>query len=728
MLSVQPEQATEALMLLAEATRLLYEDQPLQQRVHRVFELLRGPVSFRDARLTCWLQSAQPGTARQQYYSARGWPYPWDEALTRRVALNGVFESRTIVLSNEAAGDGDLPVMQATYLGTPIFWGGRLWGVIELRAPTGTNLVNLGREMLTGLLPQLAIAIAREGRREPVPVGLAPVSETPTGLTLEPQRHQQLSELDTNLEQMLDLHELLSLLLRRTIEATGADAGAIVLVDHQRRQLILQLAEGYPSSLQQGLTSQGRQRFNWETGLAGQAAHSGRVLLVRDHTTQAGLQPTWAGARTELAAPVLLGDRPAAIILLHSTRANAFGEDELSFMRALCRRVANPLNRAIHYQEALESANYLGQVFASLPTGLALIDASGKVLRANPAWSEIWGLRGVLARSPFHVSFDLVELLLPRLQDPMRLTEFFTRCQRNPAELQTTRVRMVNPNQNLQILSVPTSDSQHRITGRLWAVTDVTREGEADRLKHEFVSMVSHELRTPLTSILGYTELLLNREFTAPDRMQFMQTVFDEASRLSQLVEDLLSISRIEAGKVQLNRWLTSLHSIVAELTTQLNTQLARHRMLLDVAHNLPPVYIDRDKVKQIIFNLLTNAIKYSPNGGQIVLAIKETDEADLPLDHPPGRWIRIAISDKGLGIAPEDLPRIWERFYRVDNTNTRRIGGTGLGLSITRALVELHGGRIWAESELGTGSTFTFTLPIPGVNVGFRQRLADSV
>ncbi|MFQ3663647.1 MAG: ATP-binding protein, partial [Chloroflexaceae bacterium] len=420
------------------------------------------------------------------------------------------------------------------------------------------------------------------------------------------------------------------------------------------------------------------------------------------------------GARAELAAPILVEGRAAAVIILDSPRSDAFSEEELTFVRALCERAALPLHRAIHYQNALESANHLGQVFASLPTGLALLDTNGKVLRANPSWYGLLGIDRERGHAAFHVPIDLVETLLPRLQDPLRLTEFCAASMNAPTEHRILRVHLMHPAQDLQILSVPTYDSQRRVTGRLWAISDVTREGEAERLKNEFVSIVSHELRTPLTSILGYTELLLNREFTADERRQFISTVYVEASRLSHLVEDLLNFSRLEAGKVRLNQWLTSLYGIVTELTTQLHTQLERHRLLFNVAPDLPPVFIDRDKVKQIIFNLLTNAIKYSPQGGEISIEIREAQDEELPGDHPPGRFVVVAVHDQGIGIAPEDLSRIWERFYRVDNTNTRRIGGTGLGLSITRALVELHGGRIWAESELGQGSSFFFTLPVP--------------
>jgi signal transduction histidine kinase len=258
---------------------------------------------------------------------------------------------------------------------------------------------------------------------------------------------------------------------------------------------------------------------------------------------------------------------------------------------------------------------------------------------------------------------------------------------------------------------VPTRDSLGQLTGRLWVVSDVTREREADRLKNEFISIVSHELRTPLTSILGYTELLLAREFAPHERREFVKTVYDQASHLSQIVEDLLGFSRLEAGKVTLNQWIVSMRQLVSELAVQLSNISNRHRLVLDVPARLPPAYVDRDKVKQILINLLTNAVKYSPRGGEIALSIEEA--TTLPPNHPEGQFMVVAIRDQGIGIAPEDLPRIWERFYRVDNTNTRRIGGTGLGLAITKALVELHGGRIWVESVVGKGSAFFFTLPI---------------
>ncbi|NJM05250.1 GAF domain-containing protein [Candidatus Gracilibacteria bacterium] len=699
------DQSIATLAVLSEATRMLHEARPFGARIHDLFNLLHRTFAYHDARLTCWIGSARPGATRQQFYSADGWPYSWDDTLMRQVARQDQIAFHQLMANGRATGTGQLPAVPIVYLGVPIFWGGRLWGMLELRASQGTLFADELYGLMAALAPQLAAAIMAESKQQ------WPADSESTALAAV---QQQLALFDDDLQNTLALPHVLSLLLRRAIELSGAESGAVSLIDHERGELILQVSEGYPPELSSLDLQHGqRQRWSWEIGLSGQAARSGRALLVRDVTQEPSLRLTNSSVRAELAAPIIVDGQALAIITLDSPRSAAFGDDELSFIQALCQRSARPLQRAMHYQEMLETSTHLSQVFGSLPTGLALMDTGSRIVRSNPAWASLWGLDPEELQRTFYVAIDLVDALLSRLIEPMQLTEFCANGQRSPAEVQITTVRLSNPTQELHVLSVPTRDSQDQITGRLWAVNDVTREREVDRLKNEFVSIVSHELRTPLTSILGYTELLLARDFPAEERKQFVKTVYDEASRLALLVEDLLGMSRLEAGKVQLNRWVIALRQIIAELTNQLNTQLARHRLVIRIEDPLPPVYIDRDRTKQILFNLLTNAIKYSPRGGEIELVISEVHLRQLPADHPRGRWVLVGVRDQGIGIAAEDLPRIWERFYRVDNGNTRRIGGTGLGLSITKALVELHGGMIWVESKIGEGSNFYFTLPV---------------
>jgi signal transduction histidine kinase len=709
--------SSKMLVFLDQATQILQERQPLAQCMDALFVLLYSVLGSHEARLTCWLQSAQPGAQRQQFVSTGSTAYAWNDALMRQTAL-----ARQVICQQLTRDDlypRTISHQQAApasalfgYLGAPVHWSERLWGVLELRGANEHLTEQETCEFIEALLPQLAIAIARAGttpqERRALP---APATAGGKLATVQPPQTQVLTRLEERLQAPLGLPELLDTLLHIALDATGAEAGLTFLVDHTSAELVLHAQVGYPpDALPTDSAGRPRQRWSWETGLAGRAAQSGRTLLVRDVTTEPDYRLTTANLRAELAAPLVADGAVLAVLVLDSPRSAAFGDTEVAFINTLCAYTVQPLRRTLAYQEIFETSNQLGQVFNSLHTGLALLDMKGRVLRSNPAWLTNWGLREQDGAGLLHVPLDLVDRLLARLADPLRLTQFCQEGQSNPGDTQTLNIYLTDPFQELNIYSVPTRDSMGQITGRLWAVSDVTQSSEVDRLKHEFVSIVSHELRTPLTSILGYTELLLERKFKPDEQRQFIETVYKQATHLNKLVEDLLSLSRIDSGKMQLHPWMVGMRQLVGELTAQLG-QLDAHRLLIRFGDPLPPAYIDRDKIRQVLYNLLNNAIKYSPNGGEIVLSVEES--AELPPDHPPGRWLLISVRDEGLGIAEEDLLRIWDRFYRVDNSNTRRIGGTGLGLSISRALVELHGGRIWVSSAPNQGSVFSFTIPV---------------
>lgn len=686
---------TATLPLVLHAARLLGSERPLAARLQETFDLLRGVVAFKDGRVTYWRREPIALTTGEQFYAVNGWHQPWRDDVLRQV-----FDQHTAVRVVDMSASG----RTIACFGMPILWDERLWGILELRGEPQAFADAAELALVHALIPLLAAAIAAER-------GM-PSTALATRGALTTRQQRLLDTLRLELEAPLDLGALLGFLLHWVLDATGAEAGAIGMIDHERGELVLQTYAGYGGEpLSRDAFGESRRRWSWDVGIAGKVARSGRAILLRDVSRDPDYQAFSPDVRAELAAPIG-GDRPLAVLILDSPRSTAFGESEVAFINALCDLAGNPLRRAIHYQQLLETSAQLGQVFASMPTGLVLMDQQGRVLRHNPAWLTIWGLPADVIGEAFHIPLDLVPLLLPRLRNPMALTELCAEGQQAPGEVQSLLVQLNNPHQELMLLSVPTRDSFGALTGRLWVISDVTREREADRLKSEFLSVVSHELRTPLTSIMGYTELLLARDFNLNEQKEFVQTVYNEANHLSQIVEDLLGVSRLEAGNVRLNQWVVSLRQLITELAAQLNNQIGgKHTMLIDMPPQIPPVYVDRDKVKQILVNLITNAAKYSPRGGEIRLSV--TEDAELPPDHPPGRFLRIAVSDQGIGIAPEDLPRIWERFFRVDNSNTRRIGGTGLGLSIAKALVELHGGRIWAESRLNKGSTFYFTLPV---------------
>lgn len=230
---------------------------------------------------------------------------------------------------------------------------------------------------------------------------------------------------------------------------------------------------------------------------------------------------------------------------------------------------------------------------------------------------------------------------------------------------------------------------------------------ELTRLKDEFVSQVSHELRTPLAPISGYAELLAERAESPEEVQRYARTIRRQASVLERLVDDLLELARLESGRYRLDRRPLALGPVLAEVAEEQVRDAEVHPVRLEIDPTLPPVDADPDRVGQVARNLVSNAIRYSPEGGEV--RVRARREGDL---------VQVSVTDRGIGIPADRLDRVFEKFYRVDNELTRKVGGTGLGLAISRELVEAHGGRLWAESISGRGSTFYFTLPISSASV----------
>ncbi|MGZ5351744.1 MAG: sensor histidine kinase [Actinomycetota bacterium] len=223
-----------------------------------------------------------------------------------------------------------------------------------------------------------------------------------------------------------------------------------------------------------------------------------------------------------------------------------------------------------------------------------------------------------------------------------------------------------------------------------------------ERLRRDLVANVSHELKTPISALRAHLENLLDGVEQAEPRT--LQVMLAQSERLGRLVDQLLELSRLESGDVPLDRAEVPLRPLVARVLSEIEVTRSRHDVELaqDVPEDLPPVFADAERVHQVLFNLLDNAVRFTQAGGVVrVTAARHNGAVD------------VTVADTGPGIAAEHLPRVFERFYRVDTARSREEGGTGIGLAIARSVVEAHGGRIWAESEPGKGSTFTFELPV---------------
>ena len=244
------------------------------------------------------------------------------------------------------------------------------------------------------------------------------------------------------------------------------------------------------------------------------------------------------------------------------------------------------------------------------------------------------------------------------------------------------------------------------ISGLVAVLHDTTEQEKEERERRLFVSNVSHELRTPLTSVKSYLEALDEGVLTEPVAPDFIKVSLDETNRMMRMVTDLLHLSRIDNETSHLDVELINFTAFITFILNRFDKMKSqdeekKYELVRDYPINSVWIEIDTDKMTQVIDNILNNAIKYSPDGGKITVSMKTTDDQMI-----------LSISDQGLGIPKEDLPKIFDRFYRVDKARSRAQGGTGLGLAIAKEIVKQHNGFIWAKSEYGKGSTFTIVLP----------------
>ncbi|MBI3099501.1 MAG: PAS domain S-box protein [Planctomycetes bacterium] len=352
--------------------------------------------------------------------------------------------------------------------------------------------------------------------------------------------------------------------------------------------------------------------------------------------------------------------------------------------------------------EMEHTRNFLENILESISHGIFTLDESNRITQINRNATAMLGIEDVdvIGRAyPDVFSGDLAKVLNGIVQET--IDHGFAMEQQWIQQL----------SQGVEVpLAISTAilrDEDRRTRGVIVLLRDMTASRELERLrkldqmKSEFVSNVSHELRTPLTSIKAYTEALADM---AQDEQQkeFLKVIDEESNRLLALIEDLLSLSRIESGRLRLRPEPAHLGQLVQDIMGVAKVQSDKHQIAVDIASDLPLTMLDPDRIKEVLINLISNAIKYSPAGGLVTVKICKEEGV-----------LRIDISDQGIGIAEEHLGKIFDQFYRVDSSLTAQVSGTGLGLAIVKSMVEAHSGTIRVASTPGKGSTFSVFLPI---------------
>ena len=378
------------------------------------------------------------------------------------------------------------------------------------------------------------------------------------------------------------------------------------------------------------------------------------------------------------------------------------GEQPRTFLlsgTAHARRVGLALEQLLARQRALDrqvskDAAEVRAVLSALTDGLLVVDSTQHILICNPAFEKLYG------QSPIAPGTPLLDIIRDSdVIEPIRAAL-------DQAKARVAEVSTPDRKKQLQVTVVPITGHDGGASGAVALFHDISRLRQADEIRRDFVANVSHELRTPLSIFHGNLETLLEAgDLDENETRHIYEVMKRHSDRLNLLVKDLLSLARLESKEANLQLAEINLRDFLEDVTRDWKKRLAGKnlRLALEVPDDFPTLRADQRRLEEVVHNLLDNAVKYSHQNGRILIQAGAPDQK-----------VVLSVRDEGVGIAANDLPRIFERFYRADRARSRELGGTGLGLSIVKHITQLHGGRVEAESVVGEGTTIRVILPSP--------------
>jgi two-component system phosphate regulon sensor histidine kinase PhoR len=502
-----------------------------------------------------------------------------------------------------------------------------------------------------------------------------------------------------------ELQATLRLFVKKVAMILQADKCVIMLYDKESGELQAQV----PAF---GMTDEEVKTFRVRAtqGIAGQVFREGAPAICDDLLGDARTLKEFVAllkVRNSLTVPLVIEfkDENQEIVerqtigVLHvfnKRGGGSFDDEDVRLLTVLARSAASVISNAQLYIAVASAKQQLESTFQSMLSGVLVVGTAGQILLMNSAAKRIFGVpqdNGTGQSLASVVANDKVQSLVSAsLED---------------AEEKAEEVSLYTPGERIfQVQTALLRSENTAVAGVVATFNDITELRNVERMKTEFVASVSHELRTPLTSIKGFIRTLLDDTEGYYDRetqAEFYQIIDQECDRLVRLINDLLNVSRIEAGRaLDLNLKPVDLRGLIGKVVTSQESYTTRHQIEVQAPPDLPSVIADEDKIDQVLTNLINNAIKYSPDGGVVMVSARST-----------GAEVEVSVEDHGIGIPREHLDKIFARFHRVEGGDTRRAGGTGIGLYLVKHLVEAHHGRIWVQSEVGKGSTFAFTIPL---------------
>ncbi len=406
---------------------------------------------------------------------------------------------------------------------------------------------------------------------------------------------------------------------------------------------------------------------------------------VREGSIELGLAPEGTLVHDAFHA---LKDESGQIIAIFccSRIGRLFSETDLEDIEGLLSRVSLSLERIRLYQDSQYERNLNESIVKTIQEGVFLVGPQGELQQYNQALYDLLsGEREYEKGTPFDTWITLFERFAENKDEIIEfynqaIREKFTDVRRIQYSFKRKGIKVIN----LYAACIMTEGYK---TGTIFVNRDITKEHEINTLKNELINTVSHELRTPLSSILGFSELLLTKKGANERKEKYVELIHKESKRLSQLVDDFLDVQRMESGKTDYHLKAVIVEDLLVDLVQNYSFQKS-HTILIDNQASNTTVLADIERITQVILNLISNAIKFSPDQTEIKISLSQEEDS-----------LKIVVQDYGLGIHTEDIPYLFQKFHRIDNSETRKIGGTGLGLSIVKEIVEYHKGRVWITS-----------------------------
>jgi PAS domain S-box-containing protein len=516
-----------------------------------------------------------------------------------------------------------------------------------------------------------------------------------------------LLEISQTATQSLETEKILNDTLDKSLEILDFDVGYIRTLDPEKRNLIVRIARGLSSReflstsfpLESPDPVVGKIVFQTQKPYIGSDIRIDPMFKTRTMEKE--------GVISLAMFPIVSKQRALGFIAVGSKKFHKFTKREIRLLMAFSSQLGAALENAQLYDEVIKSKAYIENLVENAADIIVCTDLEDRIL----TWNR--GAQIILGFSKDEVIGKHLSILLPpeRIQelDEMRAKVQIYGVLRD-IEVQSKTKDGVRIYLSLSVS--PIKDVAGRVIGYLRVAKDITekkryerRLKELDKMKSSFVSNVSHELRTPLTAIKASADNMLDGLVgdLSEKQTRYLARIKSNADRLARLINDLLDLSRIEAG-INLKPTNLDLVTIAKEVTEILRPVAAEKLITLTIEspENTLTAWADPDKISEVLMNLLGNAIKFTPTRGKVTLSLRRNGN----------EWVKISVADTGPGIPSEEANRIFDKFYQVTPAQKQKASGTGLGLSITKALVEMHGGKIWLESEVCRGIIFSFTLP----------------